>query len=117
MNSLDNGLGEAPRASPLVSNDNDRAYPRLALDADKYRHHLKDCHVTKDEEDAFLAVIWQICHTFVDIGWGLDSLNFLGDEWLDGTEKSGADSVKLLEQTDNMPSLTQLNQSTNSKEE
>ena len=46
-------------------------------DTDKYREHLEEYELSKEEEDELLKVIWSIMAGFVEIGFGVDSIQFL----------------------------------------
>jgi len=71
----------------------DHAIPSARLDADLYREDLRGLSLSKEQEDELLEVLWNIMSTFVDIGWGLDSVqlfSFLDEDF------SGQDSGKEL---------------------
>jgi hypothetical protein len=67
----------------------------LKLDPDDYREDSSE--LTKEQENELLQALWHIMSTFVDIGWGVDSVQlFLPDLF----EKAVQDSDKLLQQKD-----------------
>jgi len=49
----------------------------LPCDTDKYREHLEEYELSKQEEDELLKVIWSIMAGFVEMGFGVDSIQFL----------------------------------------
>ena len=73
----------------------DQAFPTLKLDPDEYREDLAEFALTEEQENELLQALWHIMSTFVDIGWGVDTVQlFLPDLF----EKAGQDSGKLLQQ-------------------
>lgn len=46
----------------------------LVLNPDRYRAHLEGFDLTKEQEDELLSTLWDIMRTFVEIGFGLDSV-------------------------------------------
>ena len=82
---------------PPNSDMENPAVPPLVLDPDKYRHHLADYDISVEEQQEFLAVIWCIVCTCVDIGVGLDSVQLLPQEkTATKTDLSGDDSVNVV---------------------
>lgn len=79
-------------SSPELASDY-QSLPILKLEADEYRDDVAAFGMTKAQEDEFLQALWQIMCTFVDLGWGLDSVQMLLPEL---AEKTGQDSVNLL---------------------
>ena len=49
----------------------------LKLDPERYRSHLESFEMTNAEQDELLQTLWNILSTFVDIGFGLDSVQNL----------------------------------------
>lgn len=69
--------------------------PPLKLDPEEYRAHLEEYDLTEEQENELLETLWHIMRTFVEIGFGVDSVQmFLAEK----AEKSGQDSGNTLEQ-------------------
>ena len=49
----------------------------LALDPERYRSYLESFEMSQAEQDELLQTLWNILSTFVDIGFGLDSVQNL----------------------------------------
>ena len=47
---------------------------RITLDPDLYRDALSDLSLSEDQETALLQALWEIMYIFVEIGWGIDSV-------------------------------------------
>lgn len=47
------------------------------FDPERYREHLKECDLTRSQEDDLLRVLWDIMCGFVDLGLGLDSVQIV----------------------------------------
>ncbi len=45
-----------------------------ALDLEAYRPHLSELSLTREREDELLQTLWSIMSAFVDLGFGLDSV-------------------------------------------
>jgi hypothetical protein len=43
-------------------------------DPDKYRVYLEDTELTEDQQSEYLKILWSIMATFVELGFGLDSV-------------------------------------------
>lgn len=48
-------------------------------DVEKYRKHLETLDLTPDEEAALLHDLWHIMAAFVDMGFGVDSMQLLAN--------------------------------------
>lgn len=63
----------------VVANGSDQppeGYPgSLALDPDKYRHHVESFDITEDQKLALLQTLWDIMRSFVELGYGVESVN------------------------------------------
>jgi hypothetical protein len=57
-------------------------------DVEKYRDNLKDMDLTAEEEAELLHNLWMIMAAFVDLGFGVDSIQFLAES----AEKQNASS-------------------------
>ena len=73
----------------------------LKLNPDEYREELAEFDMTKEQQDELLQVLWDIISTFVNIGWGVDTVQmFLPDIFGEVAPDFDADSEKLLESKD-----------------
>ncbi len=88
--------------------------PKLDFNPDEYLHHLDGVEITDEEAEQLLTALWHIMHTFVDIGWGLDSVQmFLPDIF----EKASPDSDNSLKKNHNLKLVHRRVMSTPAKEE
>ena len=46
-------------------------------DVEKYREHVREFDLTTEEEAELLKNLWLIMASFVDLGFGVDSIQFL----------------------------------------
>lgn len=46
-------------------------------DLDKYREHIEDLDLSREEQADLLKTIWTIMAAFVDLGFGVDSVQIL----------------------------------------
>ena len=69
----------------------------LKLDPDKYRAHLEEFDLSEEQESELLAVLWDIMRSFVEIGFGLDSVQLFSTP---DDEKARRDSGNGLEEKD-----------------
>lgn len=84
-----------------MSQEADNAYDDKEIKAaeckfnpDEYRDDLAGLDLTKEQQDELLQTLWHIMSAFVDMGWGVDTVQM----FLPGLfENAGADSGKLLE--------------------
>jgi len=60
----------------------------LKFAAEDYRHHLGDLDLTEDQQDELLKTLWHIMSTFVDIGWGVDTVQMFLPELFDQSSQS-----------------------------
>ena len=51
-----------------------------AFDPDEYREYVEELDLTEEQENELLGIIWSIMAAFVDLGFGVDSIQFLPDE-------------------------------------
>ena len=65
----------------------------LKFDPDEHRHHLSDETLTIEQQNEILQALWHIMSIFVDIGWGVDTVQIFLPELL---ENNGPDSEKLV---------------------
>lgn len=47
--------------------------PPLQFDPDDYRAELKELNLTREQEDEFLVLLWNLISHFVDIGFGIEA--------------------------------------------
>ena len=86
---------EAIRGSPGNEIQGDRR--PLALNPDEYREDLDEFDLTREQQDELLGILWNIMRTFVEIGFGLDSVQmFSTRESESSEEKAGRDSGNAL---------------------
>lgn len=67
----------------------------LHLNPEEYRHALADLEISPAQQDELLHALWHIISTFVDIGWGVDTVRIVLPELF---ENAGSDPKKMLEQ-------------------
>lgn len=91
MCDTDNNHDGAPRCSPNTEDQDDQAFPTLALDPDKYRQDLNGLEADDEQVAEFLQVLWNIMHSMVDMGMGLDDIQMFLPL---GVENTGQDSGK-----------------------
>lgn len=86
-----------------MPSDNDPAAGTLAsvpiycppdLDADKYRHFVEDFEMTKEQQEELLGIIWNIMRSFVELGWGVDSVNRIFAELAQNALREEFDSAR-----------------------
>jgi hypothetical protein len=51
--------------------------PAPGFDPERYRHHLEGLAITPEQEAEFLAALWSVMTAFVDLGFGVDSVQRL----------------------------------------
>lgn len=59
-------------------------------DPEKYREHVEEFDLSEQEQSELLQTLWSIMATFVDMGFGVDSFQFLPKEAL-GSVRSDTD--------------------------
>ena len=47
------------------------------FDPEKYRCYLEDTELSEDQQIEYLKVLWSIMTTFVELGFGVDSIQLL----------------------------------------
>ena len=77
----------------------DKALPKLTLNPDRYREHLSAFELTIEQQNDMMQVLWNMMNTFVDIGWGVDTVQMFLPELF---EKAGPDSGNLIKQTNTL---------------
>jgi hypothetical protein len=79
-----------------INKDSDDKQPSsgsFSCDPDSYREDISAFGFTKEQEDEFLETLWHILCTMVDLGWGVESVQYFLPEIF---EKAGQDSVNLV---------------------
>ena len=54
-----------------------------------------DWECSDEQKAAFLTALWQIMNSFVDLGFGVDSITLLFPETFENPRNSAADAVEL----------------------
>jgi hypothetical protein len=54
-----------------------RCISRPALDISRYREHLGSLELPEDQEAELLRTLWEIMAAFVDLGFNVDSVQYL----------------------------------------
>lgn len=49
----------------------------LEFDPNDYRHHLSEFDLNEEQQKELLQTLWHIMSTFVDIGWGVDTVQLI----------------------------------------
>ena len=57
-------------------NDDNTPVPPSLFDPEDYRDDLKAFDLSPTQEDELLHALWRIMCAFVELGWGVDSVNF-----------------------------------------
>jgi len=60
----------------------------ISFAAEDYRHHLRKLDLSEDQKDELLKTLWHIMSTFVDIGWGVDTVQMFLPELFDQSGQS-----------------------------
>ena len=71
------------------------------FDPQAYRHHLDSMDISEEDAHQLLAALWHIMQTFVDIGWGVDSVQQIFPEIFNGASQSEQDSLDQTSQSHN----------------
>ncbi|MEW7988313.1 MAG: hypothetical protein AB2799_21175 [Candidatus Thiodiazotropha sp.] len=84
----------------------------LKLDPEKYRDYLDEFELSEEQQNELLETLWHIMRTFVEIGWGLDSVQsvFSGIAEKAMHEDSGA-----LQEKDHFNQLAETNGQSNTE--
>lgn len=65
------------------------AAPPPRLQAEKYKAHLDEMDLSDHQARELLETLWSIMVTFVDIGWGVDSLTIAMPGIFEAESKDG----------------------------
>lgn len=55
--------------------------PALQFNPDDYRQYLESEGLTPEQEEELLKSLWIIISIFIDLGFGIDPVQLLLDEW------------------------------------
>ncbi len=93
----DNKQGEDIKTSERLLENNALGksdyLPSLVFDPEQYVDDFDELDLSNKQHIEFLQSLWHIMSTFVDIGWGVESVQLFLPELF---EKAGQDSDKLL---------------------
>jgi len=88
-------------AMPLTLSESDAPltehaakYSTLPFDAGKYEVYLKDTDLSEPQRAEVLQILWSIMSTFVDIGFGVDSVRLSQPQTKDGSLETDAAAEK-----------------------
>ena len=76
----------------------------LLIDLEKYRKDLSGFEMTTEQENELLQVLWNIMSIFVDIGWGVDTVQLVLPDLFkevapDSEKRIESDTAQLFNQT------------------
>ena len=94
--------GEEPDTNSTLSKSDPAGlshagYAGDAFDADEYRDALIEFPLNREQEDALLQALWEIMRSFVDIGWGVDTVQLVLPELFD---EKALDEARVIEHDD-----------------
>ena len=72
--------------------------PPLKLEHADYYNELDESAYTLEEKNAMLEALWSFMCTLVNLGWGVESIQYFLPELF---EKAGASPEEVVEQKDN----------------
>lgn len=65
----------------------------LQFDPTKYRQHLDSFDLTEEQQTELLAILWRIMSTFVELGFGVDSVQTLLPALAERSAEDAADQL------------------------
>jgi hypothetical protein len=65
----------------------------LQFDPTKYRQHLESFDLTEEQQTELLAILWRILATFVELGFGVDSVQTLLPALAEASTEDEADQL------------------------
>lgn len=65
----------------------------LQFDPAKYRQHLESFDLTEQQQTELLAILWRILATFVELGFGVDSVQTLLPALAEASAEDEADQL------------------------
>ena len=96
--------GSDDKQNEISDRAEDEAAPTassFAFNPDEYREYLDEYDMTEEEQNAFLAELWKTMSAFVDLAWGVDSVQLISPVITDAMhEKAGQDSGKTVDSKD-----------------
>jgi len=60
----------------------------LTCDPEKYREYLDEFELSEQEEGELLGTLWMIMASFVDMGFGVDSVQFVTNDQPDASTRA-----------------------------
>lgn len=78
-------------AQPLNIGDDVSSATAPVLDLERYLPEVEDAFASEEEALEFLRTLWNIMCAFVDLGWGVDSINFAFPELAERGDRSGSE--------------------------
>ena len=87
------------------------------LNPEGYREYLEDFDLDEAEQNELLIVLWNIMRSFVEMGFGLNSVQMLLPAIAENSGKSVSDSVKQISRGERFNRLANLRKEVASKEE
>lgn len=85
--------GSSPRRVLLTESEHQPSLTPTAspssFDPSKYRCYLEDTGLTEEQQDEYLRLLWSIMITFVDLGFGVDSVQLATGEADERAKTSG----------------------------
>ena len=64
------------------------------FDPDRYRHHLDGFALAREQEDESMRVLWTMMLSFVDLGWGVDSVHNIFSQMVDKSLNDEENSIE-----------------------
>ncbi|MEN8129340.1 MAG: hypothetical protein ABFS45_03925 [Pseudomonadota bacterium] len=71
----------------------------LTLDPDKYREHLDEFDLSEEQQNELLETLWNIMRTFVEIGFGLDSVQIFSSPMIEKARRDSGNTVGMKDST------------------
>ncbi len=66
----------------------------LSLDLDEYRGDLAEFDMSDEQKDEMLRTLWNIMSAFVDLGWGLDTVQLFSESRSNRFDRDSTSEVK-----------------------
>ena len=74
-------------SEPSISDTNQKGVISNDFNPDEYRHHLESLNLTKEQEDEILTALYHIMSTFVQIGWGVENVQYFLPDLFENVSK------------------------------
>lgn len=78
----------------LDANTDASAISSPRFDPDEFREYVEHYDLTEEQENELLETLWNILRTFVELGFGLNSVQTIFTENLENALRAESDSVK-----------------------